>query len=510
MQYEEFINQKRIIADASGFDISQDALNPMLYDYQKDIALWSLRKGKSALFLDCGLGKSFIEAEFAHAVYHHTDVPVLVVAPLGVSAQLKSEFAKLGREAAIIKEPYQITGGINITNYERVTKFDPSLFGGIVLDESSILKGRFGVTRQELTDFASSIPYRLCGTATPAPNDLEELIYHAVFLGVMTEGEIKALYFTQDGNNSNKFRLKRHAVEDFWRFVSSWAVAMRKPSDLGYSDEGFELPALNIHEVKIDVAPDAIQQGTLFTMEAQGINEQRQARKATLPSRIEAAKDLVNQNPDEQWVVWCKYNAESEGATSTIDGAIEVTGSDKPDDKETRLLGFSNGDIDVLITKAQIAGFGMNWQNCNKTILLGWDNSFEQFYQLTRRFWRHGQQRDVDVYVITTDADGSISENMRRKEAQASLMYDEIIRNMSIHTDLTATTRDEMEYTPAQDIVMPSWLKSCQSAVKATISAIDDFRQYMIDSGAVHVNGELEAYRIESQASTNIELPVWL
>ena len=448
MNYDQFIETKRISFEPVGFELPASAINPALsgkYQFQNDVVRWNLQLGKSADFLDCGLGKSFIEGEFAHQVINRMDAPALVASPLGVSAQLKREFAKLGYEATLCKKPEDMRSGINITNYERIDKFDPSDLSALILDESSILKGRFGITRLELTDFAANIPFKLCATATPAPNDFEELIYHAVFLGVMSEMEIKALFFTQDGNSSNKLRLKRYAQQEFWRWVASWAIAMRKPSDLGYSDEGFVLPKLNIHQVRVDIDWNEVGQDSLFVVEAKGINEQRMVRNATLENRILATQKLVTGSKD-QWTIWCKYNPESEAVTKALAGAVEVTGSDSPEFKEQAFLDFAEKRIDIMVTKAEIAGFGLNWQNCNKTILFGWDNSYEQFYQLTRRFWRHGQTEDVDVYILTTDADGGIINNMERKEMQSNTMFDEIIKNINTWNGLVATMRQETPY----------------------------------------------------------------
>lgn len=510
MRYQEYISKKRISFVASGFDVDPDAINPMMsgrYQYQADITRWNLRRGKAANFLDCGLGKSPLEGEFAHHVHKHTGAPVLVVAPLGVSMQLHREFAKFGHASRIVRDQGEVVDGINITNYEKLAKFDPAVFGGLVLDESSILKGRFGMTRQELNQFGENIPYKLCGTATPAPNDFEELIYHAEFLGVMTEGECKAMFFTQDGNSSNKFRLKKHAEHKFWQWVASWAVAMRKPSDLGYSDDGFELPALNIIPIEIEIPPDELEIDTLFVMEAKGINEQRKFRQSTLNQRVKAVADLVNA-ADDQWVIWCKYNAESDAVSAAINDAVDVSGSDSAEHKERHLLGFATGETKRLVTKAEIAGFGMNWQNCHNTVLLGWDNSYEQFYQLTRRFWRNGQTKDVNVFIVTTPADGSIIQNMQRKEGQAYTMYREIIRNISMWSDLTSMKRDEIEYNPQMDMSIPGWLKSKDSLPVVTPGI---FLYDINETIPHHVNGQLPMALIaDGEARQTMIVPEWM
>lgn len=509
--YDSYVETKRIEMLPSGFDINLSMINPAMsgrWSFQADILRWNLRRGRSADFLDCGLGKSAIECEFAYHVSRYADAPVLVIAPLGVSMQLRKEFSKFGRDSRICKSQDDIGDGINITNYEKIAKFDPSVFAGIILDESSILKGRFGVTRQELNQFAAHIPFRLCGTATPAPNDFEELIYHAEFLGIITEGEAKANFFTQDGNSSNKFRLKRHAVNKFWQWVASWAVAVRRPSDIGHSDDGFQLPKLNIIPVNVEIPTDEVEIDTLFVVEAKGINEQRNFRRATLDLRIQAAAELVN-GTDDQWAIWSKYNPESEGVTAAIPGCVEVTGSDSVEHKERWLLGFAEKECRVISTKAEIAGFGMNWQSCHKTILLGWDNSYEQFYQLTRRFWRQGQNNDVDVYIVTTAADGAIIENMRRKETQAEEMYTEIIRNINMWSDLSATVADEDdEYKPTKTMKVPSWVKSKQSVDG---DGAGWFLYDIAETIPFYINGELEsALTLDGEPQQVIVIPSWI
>jgi len=278
MDYEEFIESKRILVRPSGFEVYRDALNPMLFPFQRDIVRWALRRGKAAIFADCGLGKTPMQLEWAHQVVQHTGQNVLILAPLAVSQQTAREGAKFGIPVHICKTGKDVKTGINIANYERLHHFQPEQFGGIVLDESSILKAQFGMMRHEITEFANDIPYRLAASATPAPNDLVELINHAEFFGIMSEAEIKALFFTQDGNSSNTFRLRRHAEQDFWKWMASWSVAMRRPSDLGYSDDGFILPPCHINPITVDV--DVFQAGTLFAVEAVGLAEQRAARRA--------------------------------------------------------------------------------------------------------------------------------------------------------------------------------------------------------------------------------------
>lgn len=443
MKYEDFVESKRMRVPDSGFTVEPNEINSQLFDYQNDIVRLALRKGKFAIFADCGMGKTPMQLEWANHVCTQTNGNVLIVAPLAVSQQTAREGEKFGIKVNVARKTESIVPGINITNYEKLHLFDPSDFSGIVLDESSILKAQFGATRHEITDFASTIPYRLAASATPAPNDLTELINHAEFFGIMRESEIKALFFTQDGNSSNTFRLKRYAEKDFWKWMASWSVALRKPSDLGYQDDGFNLPPLVNHQVLVDV--DNLDMGTLFAMEAVSLDEQRKVRNVSIDDRVKACADMVNGNK-EPWLIWCDLNSESEALRKAIPDAIEVTGSDSAEFKEDAMIGFSDGKYRVLITKPSIAGFGMNWQHCCKVAFVGLSHSYEKYYQAVRRVWRFGQKKQVDVYVITTNADGAVIQNIERKEKQAMDMYDQIVYHMSQETNLTASAREEMTY----------------------------------------------------------------
>lgn len=442
--YKQFIESKRIISEPSGFDIDRDDISRMLFPFQSDIVHWALRRGKAALFADCGLGKTPMQLEWAQQVSNYTGGNVLILAPLAVSKQTQREGEKFGINVTVCKTGADVRPGINISNYDRLHHFDADDFAGIVLDESSILKAQFGTMRRQITDFGADIPYRLCATATPAPNDLVELINHAEFLGVMNEPEIKGLFFTQDGNSSNKFRLKRHAETEFWKWMASWSVALRKPSDLGYDDDGFVLPPCDVKQVTVDL--DAFQAGMLFAVEAVGLEEQRKARKASLEDRVAAAAELVNGNNDP-WLVWCDLNDESTALRRAIPDAVEVTGSDSAEHKEDAMIGFSEGRHRVIVTKPSICGFGMNWQHCANVAFVGLSHSYEQYYQAIRRTWRFGQKRTVNVHVITSTADGAVIQNIERKEKQAMDMFDNIVHHMAVNTDLGTTKRQEMIYT---------------------------------------------------------------
>jgi DNA modification methylase len=335
-----------------------------------------------------------------------------------------------------------------VTNYERLHHFEPlrPILGGIVLDESSILKALDGKTRRALTDFAQPIAYRLCATATPAPNDYIELGQHAEFLGVLTAKEMMALYFTQDGNSTQKWRLKGHARESFWRWVASWATAMRRPSDVGFpeGDPLYDLPPLNVHQVEVEAeSPHAT--GTLFKMEARTLQERREARKATLAERVAAAVRLIEAEPDEQWLVWCDLNDESHALAKAITGAVEVKGADSVEHKEASLLGFADGEIRALVTKPSIAGHGMNFQRCARVVFVGLSDSFERYYQAIRRTWRFGQDRPVECYVVTADVEGAVVRNIQEKQRKAEAMQDELVRAMADRTAEHLAARGQYE-----------------------------------------------------------------
>jgi DNA modification methylase/superfamily II DNA or RNA helicase len=443
MNYQSFLESKRIMTASEGITVSNDDINPILYPFQRDVTRWALRKGRAALFEDCGLGKTFQQLEWGRLIHLRTGGDVLILAPLAVSKQTKREALKLGMDITICRTQADVRPGINITNYEMLQHFIPEAFAGIVLDESSILKAFSGKYRQEITKFGSKIPYRLACTATPAPNDLIEITNHAEFLGTMRGKEIIALFFTQDGNTTHAWRLKGHAKKDFWTWVASWCVAIRKPSDLGYDDDKFILPKLNLIEHVLEVENFS---DRLFVVEAETLEERRRARQLSTKDRVAEAAQLVAEKPDEPWLIWCDLNRESEALKKAIPGAVEVKGSDSPEYKENSLVGFTNGDFNVLVTKPSIAGFGMNWQHCSNVIFVGLSDSYEQFYQAVRRCWRFGQEKEVNAHIVIAETEGKVKENIQRKERDASAMFDNIIENMQGLQMDGALQRSEMEY----------------------------------------------------------------
>jgi DNA modification methylase/superfamily II DNA or RNA helicase len=428
MDYTSFIKTKEIFDVESGFEIEEAAINTKLFPFQKAIVKWAVQRGRAAIFADCGLGKTPVQLEWAKHVRAHTFGDVLILAPLAVSHQTKREGVKFGIPVNICRTQEDAQPGINITNYEMLKNFDPNQFSGLVLDESSALKNMYGGKfRVAVSEFASSIPYRLACTATPAPNDTMEIVNHSDFLGIMSVKEVLALFFTQDfSSEAHRWRLKGHAAKHFWVWLASWAVALRMPADLGFDNNGFVLPPLSLNQHTIDT--NCFESGTLFPVETKSLDEQRQTRRDTLVDRVTKCAELV-QTDESQWLIWCDLNIESEMVTKMIPGAVEIRGSHSPEYKEKSILGFSDGTIRVLVTKPSIAGFGINWQCCHNVIFLGLSHSFEKYYQAVRRCWRFGQEHPVNVHLVVADTDGGIIANIQRKEDESTKMYDELISN---------------------------------------------------------------------------------
>jgi len=445
MNYSEYLESKRIIDMPTGIE-GEIEINPLLFDFQKDITRWALKRGRAAIFADCGLGKTPMQLEWAH----HIPGRVLIVAPLAVSAQTIREARKFHEEEIVYSTDGKGDSRILITNYERIEKFNPSDFTGIVLDESSILKSYTGKYRTDLIERFGQVPFRLACTATPAPNDFMELGNHAEFLGAMKRTEMLSMFFVHDGGETQKWRLKGHAESEFWKWVCSWAVMIRRPSDLGYEDRDFILPKLNIHQITIEDESDA--PGMLFPVEAVTLEERREARKASIESRVRKCADLANTLSD-QCLIWCDLNNESAKLTELIQGAVEVKGSDTEKHKETAMLDFAQGKIRALVTKPKIAGFGMNWQNCHNVFFVGLSDSYEAFYQAIRRCWRFGQKEEVNCYIITSHLEGAVVKNIMRKEEDANRMAEEMVVNMKeINTEeIHGLKRDVSEYQTGKE-----------------------------------------------------------
>lgn len=448
MIYQDFLASKRRVFGGHGID-HPPALPSQLYPWQSAIVRWALRKGRAAIFADCGLGKTLMQLAWAHAIAAYTGRPVLILAPLAVSGQTAHEGEQFGLPVTVCQDAADVREGVNITNYERLHRFHAGAFGGLVLDESSILKAFGGELRKQITDFARTIPFRLACTATPAPNDLIELTNHAEFLNVLTGKEIIALFFVQDGNTTHEWRLRAHAHEPFYAWLASWAVAIRKPSDLGvaYDDGPFLLPPLHVHHVAVDDVSGLSTR--LFASDSLTLEERRAARRGSLLPRVQQCAALVALEQAEPWIVWCDLNAESQALAKAIPGAVEVTGSDDPDVKVERLTAFAEGRIRVLVTKPSIAGWGMNWQHCARVAFVGLSDSWEQYYQSIRRVWRFGQVRPVECYIIASETEGAVVRNIERKEAAAAELMQGLVAAVQVHQDVTKTESQTMTSVPS-------------------------------------------------------------
>lgn len=423
MNYQQFLSEKIPAIFPSGFDVHDAELNQILFPFQKAIVKWAVKQGRCAVFAGTGMGKTAMQLEWCRQVHLKTGGKVLIVAPLAVAQQTVREAIKFGiEEVGYSRKPSDLP--ITITNYQMIEHFNPDDYQAVVLDESSIIKHHEGKFRQMLTEMFSQTPYRLCCTATPAPNDHIELGTHSEFLGVMKRHEMLSMYFVHDGGSTSDWRLKGHAVEPFWRWVSSWAVMITKPSDLGFDDSGFDLPSLEIKEHVVGGKKTLALSGSPVVG---GLEERREARSASLEARCAKAAEIISADPDEPWLVWCDLNSESDMLRKLIEGSTEIKGSDLPDEKEDRLTGFSEGRYKILVTKPSIAGFGMNWQHCARMIFVGLSDSFEQYYQAVRRCWRFGQTRRVVVHVITGSREDMIVENIKRKESEFKSMQENMI-----------------------------------------------------------------------------------
>lgn len=440
VDYSEFIASKRIVAQPSGVNIPAECINPVLFPFQRDLTRWALRKGRAALFADTGLGKSFMQIEWARLIADRS----LIIAPLSVARQTVGEAAKLSIDVHYVRNQDHVKSdcGIYITNYEMIQHFDANAFGAVVLDESSILKALTGKTRQRLTDMFANTPYRLCCTATPAPNDIAEIANHAEFLGVMRRVEMLASFFIHDDNG---WRLKGHAEQSFYQWLSSWAMSVRLPSDIGYSDDGYILPPLTVFPLWVETSFQP--EGSLFFLGMNGIQDRIKVRNATLCERVAAAAEIVNAST-EQWLVWCGLNDESSELAKAIQDGIAVEGSMSPEEKIERIEMFQNGDARVLITKPKIAGFGMNFQNCHNQAFVGLSDSFEAYYQCIRRSWRFGQTEPVNVRIVLAEEEQEIYQNVLRKEQEAIEMSAKLIEHVKSfeQAELTARVNGHQEY----------------------------------------------------------------
>lgn len=449
--YKKLINKKQFKDVSSGFDIKESELNTILFGFQKAIVRWALIRGRAAIFADTGLGKSFMQIEWAKQVFKKTSDNILILSPLCVASQTVSEAKKLGVRISYIRNKKQITEkGIYITNYEMIDNFDLSVFVGIVLDESSILKHQSSKIRKKIIDATSRVRYRLSCTATPSPNDHMELANQAEFLGLMRASEMLSMFFTHDGSDTSKWRLKGHGRIRFWEWMATWSVCIKKPSDLGFDDAGYNLPPINTvnHHINVGIPKS----GEFFATPVSSFSEKQKNKRESIDERVAVASEIVN-NSNDIWVIWCNRNDESSVLSKEIKDSVELKGSDSIDKKENIINEFTRGNIKVLITKQSIAGFGVNWQHCHNTLFIGLSDSYEQYYQAVRRFYRFGQTKTVNVHRIITDMECAIKVNIDRKAKQHDHMSHMMINSMRdfMKKKIINAKVEESEYKTKKD-----------------------------------------------------------
>lgn len=448
MDYQQFLQAKKRIVFESGFTIEESELNKSLFDFQRYIVKKALKMGKYAVFADCGLGKTLIQIEWARLVSEHTGKPVLILCPLAVSGQTIKEGEKFGIE--VKRYDRMELKGVLISNYENLDNIDTSVFSGVVLDESSILKNFEGATKNMVIDRFQNTHYKLACTATPSPNDFMELGNHSEFLNIMPRNEMLAMYFVHDGGETSKWRLKGHSQDTFWMWVASWAIMLTKPSDIGFSAEGYNLPMLNYIEKQI-ITPKR-DNGTLFNDVAVSATDFNGELRITKIERMSEVIDIVNAS-DENFIIWVKQNEEGDYLKKMIPDAVEVRGNDDKEYKEKMLLGFADGKFRVLITKSKIAQYGLNYQNCRNQIFASLDFSFEALYQSVRRSYRFGQKQDVNIYIITTDTMQNVIQSISNKQKQFEDMQKKLSEysNLSIGKTNIDTVQREYEVRYGKD-----------------------------------------------------------
>ena len=455
LAYEQFIKSKLRADVASGFDC--DVHIGPLFDFQAACVKWALKRGRAALFLDTGLGKTLCQTTWAQKVCEYTGGNVLIAAPLCVAQQTVSEAAKFDIAVKYCRADHEVEAGITITNYEMLEHFDLDSFAGVVLDESSILKSHTGKTRQAITDGFRNTSYKLSCTATPSPNDYIELGTQADFLGVMSSQEMLATFFTHDGGDTAKWRLKGHGKVKFWEWMATWAICIRSPSDLGFDGSRYELSPLNLVSHIVDGG--APLEGQLFHVTAQTLSERREAKRNSMDDRIALAANIAN-STDKPVIVWCHMNEESDRLAKAIPDSVEVTGSMSIAEKERNIMAFTHGEKRVIVTKASIAGYGLNWQHCDTMIFAGMDDSFEKYYQAVRRCHRFGQKNQVNVHIITAETEGAVKENIDRKQTQADEMAEKMISKMReiTRSQIFGATSNTETYNPTMPMIIPAWI----------------------------------------------------
>lgn len=458
--YDAFVANKLRLSPPTGIQYAPK-LGEHLFPWQRELVTWACRRGRAALFADTGLGKSRMQLEWARAVSRHAmGGRVLILAPLAVAHQTVREGARIGIDVAYAREPSEL-GTISITNYERLDRFAPEggvpEFVGVVLDESSILKSYSGSTKRALLERFAETPFKLACTATPAPNDHLELGNHAEFLRVLSSHEMIARWFINDTSAFGSYRLKGHAVEPFWDWVSSWAACIGRPSDMGYPDDGYDLPALELVPEVVDVDVTADRAGALFRTPELSATAVHAEKRRTAPARAARVAEVLHSEPGEPWIVWCETDYDADEVLARVRDAVDLRGSDSADVKEAKLIDFSEGRIRVLVTKPRIAGFGLNWQHCARMAFAGATFSYEGFYQAVRRCWRFGQRRPVRAHVAMASTELSVFSVMKRKQAEHEAMK----REMHAAMRRARAVHDESAklYRPTHEGRLPAWIK---------------------------------------------------
>ena len=465
LDYETFVATKLTRVPATGLAVIP-ALHPSLFPHQRDLVSWSLRRGRAALFADTGLGKSAMQLEWGRFVSIHDGRPVLALAPLAVAQQTVREAARIGVKAERAYGQADVDDSqVIVTNYDRMHLFTPDAFAGIILDESSIIKNHDAKTLAKLMAAFSGHAFKLCATATPSPNDYTELGTHAEFLGVCSREEMLAEFFCHDGEDTSKWRLKGHARQAFWRWVSTWGALLRKPSDLGYDDAAYALPPLDVqtHVVPAD-AQATKESGLLFADPARTLSERRNARRSTRSRRVSLCADKVMSNADT-WIVWCELNAEQDELEAAFgDQCASVQGKDDSLVKEIRIGQFLTGEKRIFLSKPKVAGWGLNFQHCHRMAFVGVDDSYERTYQAIRRIWRFGQTKPCDVHFLASELEGEVVKNYQRKERDAIRMAEELSAETreAVMAEVRGSTRNQNVYDPHR-ITMPEWLTKRES-----------------------------------------------
>lgn len=460
MTYKEFLKTKRITAESSGFEC--DDRNPALFDWQNDVVKWALKKGRAAIFSDCGLGKTACQLWWAAKVAEKTNRPVLILAPLAVAEQTKREGVKFDIPVNVCRTQKDVTDGVNITNYEMLEHFEPMAFSGVVLDESSILKAYMGKTKRELIKAFQDTPYKLACTATPSPNDQMELLNQAEYLGIMKSNEALAIWFIADQSAMGTYRLKQHAVSYFWDWVATWAVCFQKPSDLSpeYSDEGYDLPPLNEHDIVLEIneLDDDFSNGFFRDIQTSATGFHKE-KKFTLKDRCAKCKEIANES-SEQTLVWCFTNEEADELKRIMPDAVEVRGSDTSEKKRQAAIDFADGKIKTLISKSSIFGYGMNFQKCHRAVFCGMDYSYESYYQAVRRIYRFGQNKPVDIYRVLGSTELNILETISRKSTMQEQMHGGMVEAMKRRNQVVKKEHYMQYHEEPRKIEIPDWVRS--------------------------------------------------